>query len=138
MKILTDNRTEFKNKHFKEVVTKLGTEMSIHSPPYRPQSNGKIEGFHIFLKACIAKHINHGLEWDKLMPMATACYNYFPNCSAQESAFFLMFGRDPINKLNQMLHEARRYFHDENGTLNLEALKIIYQVVAQQGLNSRE
>ena len=138
VKILMDNGTEFKNKLFKEVVTKLGTEMSIHSPPYRPQSNGKIEGFHRFLKACITKHINHGLEWDELTPMATACYNYFPNCSTQESAFFLMFGRDPTNKLNQMLHEARRYFHDENGTPDLEALKNIYQVVAQQLLNSRE
>ena len=32
MKILTDNGTEFKNKLFKEVVAKLGMEMSIHSP----------------------------------------------------------------------------------------------------------
>ena len=47
IKILTDNGTEFKNKLFKEVVEKLGTEFSIHSPPYRPQSNGKIEGFQI-------------------------------------------------------------------------------------------
>ena len=83
---------------------------------------------------CIGKHINYGLEWDELTPMATACYNFFPNCNARESAFFIMFGRDPINKLNMLLHAARRYFHDEN----LEALKNIYQVVAQQLLNSRE
>ena len=82
IKILTDNGTEFKNKLFKEVVNKLGTEFSIHSPPYRPQSNEKIEGFHRFLKTCIGKHINYGLEWDELTPMATACYNFFPNCSA--------------------------------------------------------
>ena len=42
------------------------------------------------------------------------------------------FGRDPINKLNMLLHAARCYFHDENGFPNLEALKNIYQVVAQQ------
>ena len=138
IKILTDNGTEFKNKLFKEVVSKLGTEFSIHSPPYRPQSNGKIEGFHRFLKTCISKHINYGLEWDELTPMATACYNFFPNCSARESTFFIMFGRDPINKLNMLLHAARCYFHDDNGFPNLEALKNIYQVVAQQLLNSRE
>ena len=40
VKILTDNGTELKNKLFKEVIEKLGTEFSIHSPPYRPQSNG--------------------------------------------------------------------------------------------------
>ena len=49
-----------------------------------------------------------------------------------------MFGRDLINKLNMMLHAARRYFHDDNGLPNLEALKNIYQVVTQQFLNSRE
>ena len=49
-----------------------------------------------------------------------------------------MFGRDPVNKLNQMLHEARMYFHDDNWIPDLEALKNIYQVVAQQLLNSRE
>ena len=138
VKILMDNGTEFRNKLFKEVIAKLGTEFSIHSPPYRPQSNGKIERFHRFLKVCIAKHINHGLEWDELTPMATACYNFFPNCSARELAFFNMFGRDLINKLNMMLHAARRSFHNDNGLPNLEALKNIYQVVAQQCLSSRE
>ena len=132
IKILMDNSTEFKYKLFKEVINKLGTEFSIHSPPYRPQ------GFHRFLKMCIGKHINYRLEWDELTPMATACYNFFPNCNARESAFFVMFGRDPINKLHMLLHAARRYFHDDNGLPNLEALKNIYQVVAQQLLNSRE
>ena len=138
VKILMDNGTEFKNQLFKEVVFKLGMEFSIHSPLYRLQSSRKIDGFHRFLKACIAKQINHGLEWDELTPMATAYYNFFPNCSARESAFFIMFGRDLINKLNMMLHAARRYFHDDNGLPNLEALKNIYQVVTQQLLNSRE
>ena len=105
---------------------------------FERKSNGKIEGFHRFLKMCIGKHINYGLEWDELTPMATACYNFFPNCSARESAFLVMFGRDPINKLNMLLHAARCYFHDDNGLPNLEALKNIYQVVAQQLLNSRE
>ena len=136
--ILMDNGTEFKNQLFKKVVSKLGMEFSIHSPQYRQQSNGKIEGFHRFLKVCIAKHVNHGLEWDEPTPMETACYKFFPNCNARESALFIMFGGDLINKLNMMLHAARRYFHDDNGLPNLEALKNIYQVVAQQLLNSRE
>ena len=71
-------------------------------------------------------------------PTATACHNFFANCSARESAFFLIFGKDPVNKLNHMLHQAIRYFHDVNGLSDLEALKNIYQVVTQQLLNSRE
>ena len=36
------------------------------------------------------------LEWDQITAMATAAYNYFPNMSAKESAFFLMYGRDLV------------------------------------------
>ena len=87
-KILTDNGTEFKNEVFKEVLQKLGTEKLIHSPPYRPQSNRRIEGFHRYLKVCITKHMRNGLEWDQIMAMAAAACNYFPNMSTKESAFF--------------------------------------------------
>ena len=137
-KILTDNGTEFKNEVFKEVLQKLGTEKLIHSPPYRPQSNGRIEGFHRYLKACIAKHMRNGLEWDQIMAMATAAYNYFPNMSAKESAFFLMYGRDPVNKLSSIPNAPRRYLCDDAGLPDLEALKNMYQMVAQQLYNSRQ
>ena len=78
-KILSDNGTEFKNKMFKEVVKKLGCEVRAYSPPYRSQSNGKIECFRKFLKACMGKHINTHLEWDEVIPMAMAAYNFFPH-----------------------------------------------------------
>ena len=136
--ILTDNGTEFKNEVFRNVLQKLGTEKLIHSPPYRPQSNGRIEGFHRYLKACITKHMGNGLEWDQIMAMATAAYNYFPNMSAKESAFFLMYGRDPMNKLSSILNAPRRYLCDDAGLPDLEALKNMYQMVAQQLYNSRQ
>ena len=131
-KIITDNGTEFKNEVFRDMLQKLGTEKLIHSPPYRPQSNGRIEGFHRYLKACIAKHMRNGLEWDQITAMATAAYNYFPNMSAKESAFFLMYGRDPVNKLSSILNTPRRYLGDETGLPDLEALKNMYKMVALQ------
>ena len=137
-KILTDNGTEFKNEIFREVLQMLGTEKLIHSPPYRPQSNGRIEGFHRYLKACIAKHMRNGLEWDQITVMATAAYNYFPNMSAKESAFFLMYGRDPVNKLSSIPNAPRRYLCDDSALPDLEALKNMYQMVAQQLYNSRQ
>ena len=45
IKILMDNRTEFKNKLFKEVVEKLGTEFSIHSPPTDHKVMEKLKDF---------------------------------------------------------------------------------------------
>ena len=55
-----DNGTEFKNDLFSRVAEQLGVERKIYSPPYRPQSNSRIEGFHKFLKSCLAKHISLG------------------------------------------------------------------------------
>ena len=75
--------------------------------------------------------MRNGLEWDQIMAMATAAYNYFPNMSAKESAFFLMYGRDPVNKLSSILNAPRRYLCDDSGLPDLEALKNMYQMVAQ-------
>ena len=63
-RILTDNRSEFKNKEMQQVCETLGVK-HIFSPVYTPESNGRLEGWHWFFKACIAKHIHGGgLEWD--------------------------------------------------------------------------
>ena len=92
IKLLTDNGTEFKNDLFSRVAEQLGVERKIHSPPpYRPQSNGRIEGFHKFLKSCLAKHISRHRKWDDVVPLATASYNWLPNQHSKESPFFVMF-----------------------------------------------
>ena len=52
--ILSDNGTEFKNQIFDKVTRDLGIER-IFSAPYHPQSNGKLETFHKFLKPTLKK-----------------------------------------------------------------------------------
>ena len=84
-KILTDNGTEFKNSLFAEVAKELGLERKIYSPPYRPQSNGVLEGFHKFLKASFAKHISRHKEWDDVAAMAAASYNYYAKSTLKRS-----------------------------------------------------
>ena len=80
-KILTDNGTEFKNKLWTEVFEKLKIEQKF-TPIYSPQFNGRIEGFHKFLKATIAKQLETHVEWDNLVWKATAAYNFFPTESS--------------------------------------------------------
>ena len=82
--------------------------------------------------------MRNGLEWDQITTMATTAYNYFPNMSAKESAFFLMYGREPVNKLSSILNAPRWYLCDDSGLPNLEALKNMYQMVAQQLYNLRQ
>ena len=128
-KILSDNGTDFKNKLMEEVSKELGVEYKVYSPPYRPQSNGRIESSHYSFKACIAKHINPQLEWDDLVPLACTAYNFLPNEHSRESPFFLMYGRNPLLPLNKLLQPKVRYLGNEKSILSLEALKNIYQLV---------
>ena len=108
-KILSDNGSEFKNQLFKTIAQELGIEHKVYSPPFRPQSNSQIEGFHTFLKACLAKHVSQELEWDEVCPIVTAVYNFLPNKHSQESPFFIMFGRDPQIPLTEILGPCIRY-----------------------------
>ena len=86
-KILTDNGTEFKNKLWTKVFEKLRKEQKF-TPIYSPQCNGRIEGFHKFLKATIAKQLETRVEWDDLVWKATAAYNFFPMESSGIAPFF--------------------------------------------------
>ena len=39
------------NQLFTDVATELGVEYKIYTPPYHPQSNGRIEGFPQFFES---------------------------------------------------------------------------------------
>ena len=131
-KVLSDNGTDsIKNDLFDRVAKELGVEHRVYSPPYHPQSNSRIDGFHLFLKACMAKHISPGLEWDEVCPIAMAAYNFLPNEHARESPFFLMFGRDPRIPLTEALKPRLRYLGNDEVILSLEALKNMYLVVTE-------
>ena len=130
LKILSDNGTEFKNRVFEQVAKELEVEYKCYTLPYHPASNGQIEGFHAFLKACIAKHVVPQLEWDVLVPLACAAYNFIPNEHSKESPFFLMFGRDPVLPLNTLLGSKMRYLGNDMNILSLEAMKNMFEISA--------
>ena len=52
--ILQDNGTEVRNEHPRSVFDSLGIK-HVHSNPYYPKGNSRIENVHSFLKHTIAK-----------------------------------------------------------------------------------
>ena len=107
---------------FEQISKALELEYKLYTPPYHPALNGRIEGFHAFPKACIAKHVAPHLEWDVLIPLACAAYNFIPNEHSKESLFFLIFGRDPVLPLNTLLGPKMRYLGNDLHILSLEAM----------------
>ena len=107
-------------------------------PLYHPQSNGRIEGFHNFLEACISKHVSATMEWDDVVPLACAAYNFLPNEHSKESPFFLMFGREARIPLNTMFQSQIRYLGNDENILSIQALKNVYQLVAENLQKARK
>ena len=123
---------------FEQISKELGLEYKLYTPPYHPASNGRIEGFHAFLKACITKHVAPQLEWGVLIPLACGTYNFIPNEHSKESPFFLMFGRDPVLPLNTLLGPKMRYLGNDINILSLETIKNMFEITATNLKIARE
>ena len=74
------------------------------------------------------KHISPQLEWDDLVPLACAAYNFIPNEHSKESPFFLMFERDPVLPRNTLLEPKIRYMGNDINILSLEAMKKLNEI----------
>ena len=107
------------------------------TPIYSPQCNGRIEGFHRFLKVTVGKQIQKGLEWNNLVWKATSAYNFFPKESSGNSPFFLMFGCEAAAKHMLLAEESTKYVGDDQGILNLKLMQQLYHVVAYNLAKSR-
>ena len=117
--ILSDNGTEFKNQIFDKVMKDLGIER-IFSTPYHPQSNGKLETFHKFLKPTLKKMCAEDLDnWDDYIEQVFGTYRGVPNLTTGESPFFLVYGRDGNQPLHQLLQPLTRFLGDPNSGLLL-------------------
>ena len=91
--ILSDNCTEFKNQIFDKVTKDLGIER-IFSAPYHPQSNGKLETFHKFLKPTLKKMCAEDQDnWDDYVEQVLGTYRGVPNLTTGESPFFGLWKR---------------------------------------------
>ena len=123
--ILSDNGMEFKNSLMDQVLQQLGVDR-IFSAPYHPQSNGKLEVFHKYLKPTLKKLCKKDpTNWDKYLNQVLASYHITPNLATTESPFFLVYGRDPNLPLHQLLELMQCFLGDpDSGLLNLETHRL--------------
>ena len=137
-RILMDNGSEFKNEQMDKLCAQLNIKR-VYSPVYMPEANGRLEAWHRFFKACVAKHIRgNNVEWDEVVPLAAAAYNFFPCQASEESSFVLMFGRDPITPFAKLLEPAPRYWGDRGGHLKMDLLRKLYLLTAENVKRARE
>ena len=78
------------------------------------------------------------MEWDDVIPLACAVYNFLPNEHSKESPFFLMFGREARIPLNTMLQPQIQYLGNNENILSIQALKNMYQLVTENLQQARK
>ena len=133
--ILSDNGTEFKNNLMDQALQQLGIDR-IFSAPYHPQSNGKLEVFHKYLKPTLKKLCeNDPANWDKYINQVLASYRITPNLATAGSPLFLVYGRDPNLPLHQLLEPMQCFLGDpDSGKLHLETHRLAL-VIAKKMLD---
>ena len=86
--ILSDNGTEFKNQLMDQVLQHLSIDC-IFSAPCHPQSNGKLEVFHKYLKPTLMTLCKKDpANWDKYLNQVLASYSVTPNLATAQTPFF--------------------------------------------------
>ena len=109
-----------------QVLQQLGIDR-IFSAPYHPQSNGKLEVFHKYLKPTLKKLCEKDPSQLGQIPEPgiSQLQNYMPNLVTAESPFFLVYGRDPNLPLHQLLEPMQCFLGDpDSGMLNLETHRL--------------
>ena len=123
---------EFKNNLMHQVLQQLGLDR-IFSAPYHPQSNGKLEVFHKYLKPTLKKLCKKDpAKWDKYIIQVLASYRITPNLATAESPFFLVYGRDPNLPLHQLLESMQHFLGDpDSGKLHLETHRLALAIAKE-------
>ena len=123
--ILSDNGMEFKNSLMDQSIQQLGKDR-IFSAPYHPQSNGKLEVFHKYLKPMLKKLCKKDpANWEKYLNEVLTSYRIMLNLVTEESPFFLIYGRDPNLPLQQLLEPMQHFLGDpDSGKLHLETHRL--------------
>ena len=120
LSIVTDNGSEYVNKTFKETLQVLNIH-HITTSFYHPQSNAKIERFHRTVADVLSKKMTdaHSL-WDVYLNQTLAAIRFSINESSKFSPFFLLFNRDVVLPLDNILKPRRKYQGEDEYKIALE------------------
>ena len=88
---------------------------------YHPQSNAKVERFHRTLHDILAKRIADNQQtWDLFLNQALAAIRFNDSESSKFSPFFLLYNRDVVLPVDNILKPRRRYVGEEMHQIALQ------------------
>lgn len=120
LQIVTDNGTENVNKMVKETLAKLKIDHVLTSI-YTPQSNAKVERFHRTLHDVLAKKVADNQQtWDMHLNQTLSAIRFNVSESSKFSPFFLLYNRDVVLPVDNILKPRRKYVGEEYHQIALQ------------------
>ena len=120
LEIVTDNGTENVNKIMKETFEQYKIK-HITTSVYHPQSHAKVERFHRTLHDIMSKRLEENYEiWDVHLNQVLAAIRLNINESTKFSPYYLLYNRDPVLPLDNILKPRKRYLGDEPHKIGLQ------------------
>lgn len=120
LQIVTDNGSEFENRVVNETLEALNID-HVTTSFYHPQSNAKVERFHRTMHDILSKLIDNNLNrWDLYLNQALAAVRFNISESSKFSPYFLLYNRDVVLPLDNLLQPRRKYQGEETHKIALE------------------
>ena len=120
LQLVTDNGTENVNRIVKETLDRLKINYVLTSV-YHPQSNAKVECFHRTLHDILAKKLADNQEtWDLHLNQALAAIRFNVNESSKFSPFYLLYYRDVVLPIDNILKPRRKYVGEDYHQIALQ------------------
>ena len=102
-RLLSDRGANFLSDLIAEVCRLLKIQ-KINTSGYHPQTDGLVERFHQTLIQMLSLYVEkHGRDWDQYLPFLLYAYRVSLQESVRESPFFLLYGRDPRQPIDEAL-----------------------------------
>merc|ERR1712121_435311 len=114
--LVTDNGTENLNKAMRETLESLRIH-HIKTSVYHPQSNAKVERSHRTMNDILSKLMTDDKKcksWDLHLPQALGAMRFSYNESTGQSPFSLVYGRDAVLPIDNLLKPRRKYYGEES------------------------
>ena len=113
LQIVTDNGSENVNKVVQETMRSLNIHY-VQTSVYHPQSNAKVERFHRTLHDVLSKKLSENQQtWDLFLNQALAAIRFNISVSSKFSPFFLLYNRDVVLPVDNLMKPRRKYQGEE-------------------------
>jgi len=118
--LLSDNGSENCNEMVRETLREMNIN-HVTTSFYSPSSNGKVERLHRFMHDILAKNVkDNPSTWDVYLNQTLAAIRFSKNESTQFSPFYLLYNRDPVLPIDNLLKPRRKYAGESPHKILLE------------------